>query len=857
MEAIPPSYEHAIMKDALAIIADYIPSADLCAASLVSRRWHAIFNPHIWGDPASHFGTQNDAVYGKRPLVKSILTHTLHLPPALSEIYGGPRSDWLRDLLDFLPRLQSLRVSTLPFFDHNSTMNLKLPSDPTRTQDYPPYNLRLLLADREPNTTSIGLATALSRFPALVYLDMSYTSPVRDQLVFSVLSALPDLQVLKLRAIGLRDVDAEFLANAIGTRVRVLDIRNNMLTDTAVRSLLQACFMSEEAAQNQANALDRQRGRASQDFTSSLLRHPELDKRFFESLTHPLTGRSIFENLAHSGITHLYISDNRLTIEGVAALLASKRLHLLDAGSVDTARKLTQDQSLLLSPGTRYDFNTVPGAEKLVPILGAYAKYQLTHIRINHTVATKDAPAQNENSIVELLPELPADELGVHHFHAELGTSHKLYELPAENDVLYELEDTSVSSVPNNHTDKGAKHDQYLDEPLLPRRNSAFAAEVVDDGDTVNEKEPEQNAHTAFNKEAESTLRTKKILNLLAKRPRTEMLPLRHGLSPTIPYLHPSHIPHVKTLILTDVPSHVRANSPILSSLIRFITACSDETLLAKLKARADYSFPPGRDRLKAEQEHAKSLFALECLVLEITPVTRTTTPKALGTWKPQGYDDYTSWKSTTGDFDSERLWSSAMDDFSFFGNEECGVPEPHEEIAMNILNKQIHQIPSEDAIDSIHFTHSVLSELEGSTAAASSTTRDNNGLRKRFQLASGQPDFKKGRSPDAIEEPDVDLVSALATFRRTKKKEFEELQRVNRQQVSPTSHGSDSKSDSPSSSSSPPLNSQTAHYTPLPLHVEGHWSGEVKVIRNFCPKGRSGVVDIYGNYFEKGYLYP
>jgi pectate lyase len=38
---------------------------------------------------------------------------------------------------------------------------------------------------------------------------------------------------------------------------------------------------------------------------------------------------------------------------------------------------------------------------------------------------------------------------------------------------------------------------------------------------------------------------------------------------------------------------------------------------------------------------------------------------------------------------------------------------------------------------------------------------------------------------------------------------------------------------------------------------VEGHWKGELKVVRNPMPKVRSGVVDMYGNYFEKGYLYP
>ena len=38
-----------------------------------------------------------------------------------------------------------------------------------------------------------------------------------------------------------------------------------------------------------------------------------------------------------------------------------------------------------------------------------------------------------------------------------------------------------------------------------------------------------------------------------------------------------------------------------------------------------------------------------------------------------------------------------------------------------------------------------------------------------------------------------------------------------------------------------------------MPPFVEGYWTGEVKVVRNEAPKGRSGVVDWFGNYFEKG----
>ena len=67
MNLIPPSYQSATDRDAWVIIARYIPSSDLCAASLVSHRWHDLFMPFLWGDPASHFGTDNDAVYGTTP----------------------------------------------------------------------------------------------------------------------------------------------------------------------------------------------------------------------------------------------------------------------------------------------------------------------------------------------------------------------------------------------------------------------------------------------------------------------------------------------------------------------------------------------------------------------------------------------------------------------------------------------------------------------------------------------------------------------------------------------------------------------------------------------------------------------
>ena len=186
MEDVPPSYQSAINREAWIVIAPYIPSKDLCSACLVCKKWHNIFIPFLWGDPASHFGIENDEVYValtrfKRTLRKSRasvrqLTHTLHLPPAVSEIYGGPNPTWLREVLEYLPNLQSLVVSKLPFFDHHSLVALRTPIRRTLNgaarqsfdeDDLPLFGLKLLLAGSEPNSTSAGLAAAVPRFPHL------------------------------------------------------------------------------------------------------------------------------------------------------------------------------------------------------------------------------------------------------------------------------------------------------------------------------------------------------------------------------------------------------------------------------------------------------------------------------------------------------------------------------------------------------------------------------------------------------------------------------------------------------------------------------------------------------------------
>ncbi|PKX94599.1 leucine rich repeat protein [Aspergillus novofumigatus IBT 16806] len=919
MDIVPPSYRSATARDAWSIIAHYIPSSDLCSAALVCRKWHGLFMPFLWGDPASHFGTENDAVYValtrfRRTLKYArlevrILTHTLHMPLALSEIYGGPRPEWLREILEFLPCLQSLIVSKLPFFDHNAMMALKRPAkhEPPDAAAFKTYSVRLLMAEREPNATSQGLAETLLRFQELVYLDLSYTTPARDRMVFSSLSQLDRLQVLKLRGIGLRDSEAEFLANAIGTRVRFLDLRNNLLTDMAVRSLLQASFVPNGLPTNE---VDRRGG--SFIFHDRLLRRADLDAQFVKALTQPLTGRSWVEDPSHVGITHLYIADNQLTVEGVASLLASSRLHVLDVGTVDTAQTLERTRQPTISSPMTEKRARFPGAEKLIPVLGSIAKENLTYLRAHHALCTAHTSSKAPDSTRDLLPELPDEASSSLERRAEMDAAKEIHELSAEAHPVFELEATEIAglSSPAGDIDETCLQSTHREDPVPQvRRGSIFAPEVVepnqrrdsngnmtaDRSETVNPNSftasigpapaclgqsglylaaPEPVSRCASPVSPED-FRAQKIQELLAKRPKNQSLPRRDGKGGSFPYLHPSHVPHLETLVLTDVPSHVPEGSHILPGLIRFITACSNEALLATLLAGSDYSLPPGRARAHAEQERSRSLFALRRLVLEITPTTHLAGPARISPWKSISQQNGTL-RSSTGDRDSENLWSAAAGDFSFFGEDECGIPENDlgKYFPMAILNEKVTLLPEDE--DS---GRSGSPEADASFASNSFQHGGAHSRRNRSQTGSsssvsgsvadarsGSVTVNKGdgSSMPVADTKQVDLVAELAAFRRAKRLEYEEVVRADRERRSmsctASSHLSPQEEPIRSVSPSPSVRAMTAVSAPhlsLAQFVEGHWKGEVKIVRNAAPKGRTGVVDMYGNYFEKGYLYP
>ena len=491
-----------------------------------------------------------------------MLTHTLHLPPGLSEIYDDPQPEWLRDILELLPGLQALLVSKLPFFDYSAMIALSSEGI-TAHRSYD--NIHVLIARSEPNATPRGITEILFHFPELIYLDLSYTTAARDRNVLSVLSRLQYLQVLKLQGLRLKDDEIGILAKSIGITVRFLDLRNNHLTDRSIQTLLQDSFSPVEISPTDCEVTMREQ-----------LRRPDLDELLLNTLTRPLTSRDWISKLPRMGITHLYVADNLITIEGVTNLLTLGKLRALDVGTYKDINPASYSGA---------DSSDPFGMEILIPLLvSAYAVDRLSYLRINHAGVTEDV----------YVPE-----------------------------VRY----------------------------LRPRREDDLSG-------------PADSFHNPG------------IQELIAKRPHLKEYPSQNNSL----YLHPSDIPHVETLVLTDIPAQVPKNSHILSTLVRFITACSDEALLATLQAKSDYSLPPGQARSKAEKIRSKELFSLRHLILEIVPPSKKKIKESV---------------HETGQ-DVEVFRSAAMNDFSFFGDRassSSSSPSSHSQEEQSQSQTQIPEI--------------------------------------------------------------------------------------------------------------------------------------------------------------------
>ena len=754
----------------------------------------AIFSPLLWGNPASHFGTQNDAVYValvrfKRTLywanaITRSLTHTMHFPPAQAEIYDGPRSEWLADILRRLPYLQSLVVAHIPFFDYaalSSLVRLSQPN-PGRGSQLSTYQLRLLDASNCYNLTPQSLAAALPLFPGLAYLDFSGTTSARYHEVLLALSSLPALQILKMQRLWMTDDDLAILVRAVSRRLCSLDIRNNRITDRGVAMLIQDAIRSHAQVANAQDSSPRLSTKIERVLASE--KH---DEHIRKRLTSGFVSNIGIEAESGQGITHLFAAGNAITSAGTSGLLRCKQLRVLDSGTIVTEKMQTHHPKYELPP----ELVSLPGAESLIPIIESEAD-NLTYLRINHAVVTRTFSLKEaktfevEDTSSMAMPrgvtELESTAIPPRELHGE-----HVNEVTGSIPIYAELEGSPVEvqgpNVPMETTDARTGHiasrpedaplpvsaiSPALDStgglfsPVSPMSltqpthrpngmnsdhltvpgSSSLPEVAIQDGIEV-DQQPEQHRHHQRKRtysgvlndhEARTHYRQSEEHNLLA-----------------------ATMKQIRTLVLTDVPTRSRTAN-VAGNIIKFIESCAEEERWAALKASVGYQLPPGPDRRSAERQYAQTIFPFRKLVLEMA-AERPMKPQGSGSWagRRNGESQSSSTLSSTLDPDCETYLNAAKDDFSFFGSEECGQPDA--DMAARI---PIAAFREKMTID--------------------------------FDTSIGHRSGK--RKDSAVQEQSYDVLAEISRFRRTKKAEFEAAVAAGRE------------------------------------HVEGHWTGVIEVIR-------------------------
>ena len=706
------------------------------------------------------------------------LTHTLHLPPAQAELYDGPRPEWLRDVLEALPNLQSLIVPKLPFFDHQALLALRSYGNErplSSNEDSRQCSLRLLIAAQCENMTSSSLAEALRHCSNLVYIDVSNNVSARDHTVLRQLQNMPNLQVLRMRNCQLRDTDIEILGASIGTHVRSLDVRANQLTDASARTLLQYCFKVKEVSEQPfSSRIGVSSGVIVEDWADwpsgfarpnarilDEFRDESLNEHFIKRLTRGIVSRLPSQDLQQAGLTHLYIADNHLSVEGVSSLIKSKQLCVLDIGHLDTAKVIRSPRGIsplspaILSHGPRMP---IPGAEKLVPVLEACG-HEITYLRLHHSVVTKSVPVKHD----EAPPK--ARNLEENSQRQELDATEPSFELSTDEPApRYELAGDSMYIVLSPAVGEKPSLDGDEDMPTA-RRGSIYAPEIVSETDgndlhpllsatglgTVAQasngmSDPERHGNIKIREEGRNG--TNALENeregLVSRN-----LEQPHGLLPGM-------LPQLRTLVLTDVPC--RGSSETAESLVNFIRASSSEAAIAEHQVCTESGrLNVHRTSVVDEaRKNAREIFSLQHIVLEMGPPDSTDSSVAGYSSSVPQFSSRT--KSATEDPDSEALWSAQENDFSFFDDdEECGLS-----------SREQPQLP--------------LSTLPEKTPMPAN------------EVVS-EP------SPRIVQQPpstdcDLDIVQALASYRRERKAAFEDALRNGMR------------------------------------HVDGYWSGEVKIVR-------------------------
>ncbi len=221
-------------------------------------------------------------------------------------------------------------MSALNEFDVAALRYLRAINRPLKDHDgrLLTYSLRHLTAASLSNVIIPSLSDALDCLPGLIYLDFTDTCAVNDINILEQIGSearFPNLEILKLRNIYLDSIGLKYVTKGLGTRVWSLDVRGNWLDDVAVEFLINDCFLPRQHVSPLSyhqEQMDHMTGAGPADDMVGVIRRLA-------------SGPSSQGPRRHqSGITHLYICDNRVSVRGANLLLGMWRLIALDFGEL-------------------------------------------------------------------------------------------------------------------------------------------------------------------------------------------------------------------------------------------------------------------------------------------------------------------------------------------------------------------------------------------------------------------------------------------------------------------------------------------------------------------------------------------
>ncbi|KAI9782144.1 MAG: hypothetical protein M1816_001978 [Peltula sp. TS41687] len=440
MEEIPPSYTEATSRDAWVLIAPHLSAPDLFSACLVSKSWNQTFTKFLWGDPASHFipakkaglldreshfefisektGLDPDyfrlisdksgldqafpfsrflnCVRCTRPHVRE-LTYTIDLSKTSSSFCASdvpPR--WLLMVMSSLPNVKSILASDLAALDEDSvsetflvnqrelkagllwTYDLRL-LDLRGSQKLKPDNLRCLIAEGFwSNLIYFGLsASSWCRDRDSGRSARAWKEDISDVFRHYIPGYLRSLEVLRFRGMGVTDADIEEFAKRMGTRLWSLDLSDNEISDASVAHSVDYCTQPPDYPASDEEFSIRTTGSGS--------RHTKEVDPIVEDqawyIARKIKDGYLASNpsrYAGKGLTHLYISGNDISADGVIRLLRCSNLRVLDVGR----------QRSRASPPFSEEVMGLLETCKLTSILNDPCTRKLSCLRIHHRFIT-------------------------------------------------------------------------------------------------------------------------------------------------------------------------------------------------------------------------------------------------------------------------------------------------------------------------------------------------------------------------------------------------------------------------------------------------------------------------------------